>query len=220
MSTLLLATSGPYAEVGLVEAGGGVRIAPLIEGRTRGRDLLPAVAGLLDDAGMAPGGLTAVAVDVGPGSFTGVRVGVTTAKTLAWSLELPAVGILSLDVLARAAPASGPLLALRDAGRRRVYAARYEGGRRVTAPARLDPGQLPPLAQGATIVGEGVLALTERLGLAGPTAEVQATASALWALAEPMLAAGQTTPPHALAPRYLQASAPERLRDGEAPGDA
>ena len=49
---------------------------------------------------------------------------------------------------------------------------------------------------------------------------MRATADALWALAGPRLAAGETTAPHALAPRYLQASAPERLRDGEAPGDA
>ncbi|MDJ0972883.1 MAG: tRNA (adenosine(37)-N6)-threonylcarbamoyltransferase complex dimerization subunit type 1 TsaB [Planctomycetota bacterium] len=220
MPTLLLATSGPHAEVGLVDAEGVVRVSPLIEGRTRGRDVLPAIAALLEEAGVAGAALDAVAVDVGPGSFTGVRVGVTTAKTLAWSLDVPAVGILSLDVLAAAADTDGPILALRDAGRRRAYAARYEGGRRTSEPARLDPDALPALAAGATLVGEDIDALAARLELDGERREVRATAAALWTLTAPRLEAGETTPPHALAPRYLQASAPERLRDGEAPGDA
>ncbi len=220
MPTLLLATSGPHAEVGLVDADGRVEVAPLIEGRTRGRDVLPAIAGLLEATGATPAALRAVVVDVGPGSFTGVRVGVTTAKTLAWSLELPLVGVLSLDVLAAAASVEAPCVALRDAGRRRAYAARYEGGERTEPPARLDPDDVQALVAGASVVGEDVHGLAERLALDAPCFEVRASAAALWRVAEPLLAAGRTTPVHALAPRYLQASAPERLRDGEAPGDA
>lgn len=219
MRALVLATSGPHAEVGLTDGGGVAQTSPLIAGRTRGRDLLPAVSALLDAQGLSARDLEAIAVEVGPGSFTGVRVGVTTAKSLAWALGIPVVGVLSLAVLAEAS-AADPVVAVRDAGRRRAYAARYEGGTLVGQPARLDPAALRALCDGATVVGEELDALGERMGLEGRFEEVRPSAAALWRLAAPLLASDTTTPPHALAPVYLQASAPERLRDGEAPGDA
>lgn len=213
MPVLLLATSGPNAEIGLRLPSGALHVAPLISGSTRGRDVMPQIAGLLQGAELGPADLRGIFVEIGPGSFTGVRVGVTTAKTLAWSLGLPVVGVLSLDVLATADGGSntGPLVAVRDAGRKRTYAARYESGRRVSEPARLDPKALRALSAGATQVGED---------LEPPGRSVRTSAAALWEVGQPLLAAGETTPAHALVPRYLQASAPERLRDGEAPGDA
>ncbi|WP_167630522.1 tRNA (adenosine(37)-N6)-threonylcarbamoyltransferase complex dimerization subunit type 1 TsaB [Listeria valentina] len=89
--------------------------------------LLPAIDALLKECQVKPNELTKIAVSRGPGSFTGLRIGVTTAKTLAYELEIPLVGISSLQVLAQNASFfEGPIIALMDARRNNVYAGVYE----------------------------------------------------------------------------------------------
>lgn len=220
---LVLATSGPHAEVGLFTARGlGVRV--LGAGAARGRGLLPAVAEELRAQGLAPGDLGGLIVDVGPGSFTGVRVGVTAAKALAFALGLPVVAVLSLEALAAAAAEPGAVLALRDAGRGTVYAALYgarDGGRRPTlrAPCRVDLGALSAWGP-ATPVGEDAERLSRDAGLSASAHAVRADAAAVLSVGRPRLEAGERQDPATLVPIYLQASAPERLRDGERPEPA
>ncbi len=130
MRLLALATSGPFAAVGLRAEDGTLDVSPLGAGAERGRGVLVAVEALLAGRGWKPADLSGIAVDVGPGSFTGVRVGVSTAKALALGLSIPVVGVLSLDALAAAAgPPSGetpvPILALRDARAGEAYFALY-----------------------------------------------------------------------------------------------
>lgn len=219
---LVLATSGPAAEVGLRSGRG----APLVTralgaGAARGRGLLPAVQALLAEAGLAPLDLTAIAADVGPGSFTGVRVGVTAANALAWALRIPALGVLSLDALARAAPPDAEVLALRDAGRGTVYAALYgpaRDGRRAVlhAPARVEGAALASWTTSALLVGEEAPRLCAAAGLGLRTAVVTADVAAVLAEAGGRLSAGGAGEPIPLVPLYLQASAPERLAAGEA----
>ncbi|MER1959056.1 MAG: tRNA (adenosine(37)-N6)-threonylcarbamoyltransferase complex dimerization subunit type 1 TsaB [Solibacillus sp.] len=89
---------------------------------------MPAVKEVMKKAGVTPAELDAIAVSEGPGSYTGVRIGVTLAKTLAWSLQKPLVGVSSLKVLAaNARVASDAVCALFDARRQNVYAGVYEG---------------------------------------------------------------------------------------------
>ncbi|MBC1520420.1 tRNA (adenosine(37)-N6)-threonylcarbamoyltransferase complex dimerization subunit type 1 TsaB [Listeria aquatica] len=89
--------------------------------------LLPAIQALLEECQVKPNELTKIAVSRGPGSFTGLRIGVTTAKTLSYELEIPLVGISSLQVLAQNAIFfEGPIVALMDARRNNVYAGIYE----------------------------------------------------------------------------------------------
>lgn len=115
-------TCGPMGSVALgrLGAGGGVTILgeKTLEGRTYSATLVAAVGELLADQGMGLGELSAVAVVNGPGSFTGVRVGVSAAKGLASGAELQVVGVSRLEVLARRA---GTAHAALDAHRHEVF---------------------------------------------------------------------------------------------------
>ncbi len=213
MPTLAIATSGPDGGLALQCAAGTVYDVPLAAGRGRGRDVMPALQGLLADAGLGAADLTTLVVDVGPGSFTGVRVGVTVAKTLAWTLGLEVRAVNSLDLLAACAPADGAVLAVRDAGRGTVYHRRAApGGEPILGRS---PGEtLRDAAAGSTIVGEEAAALAERFAWQGRPLDVRPGAKTLLRLGLSSQA-GTVVRAHDLAPLYLQASAPERKAAGE-----
>ena len=101
-------------------------------------ELLPRVAAALDDAGLDWGGLDAIAVGVGPGAFTGLRIGVTTARALAAAHDLELRPVSSLAALAAGidAPLRLPLI---DAGRGEVFAALYEGATELWPPFAASP---------------------------------------------------------------------------------
>lgn len=136
MSFLALDTSGAVCVLALAENDGSVRAVSLFESRrTLSVRLLGEVDGLLTRNGLTLGDMAAFAVGLGPGSFTGVRVGVTTAKTLAQVTGKPLVGIGTLDayasVLAKLSQCVMPVLPSR---RGEVYAALYQGEECVEAP--------------------------------------------------------------------------------------
>ncbi len=108
--------------------------------------LLPLIEHVLDDAGAGWEQVERIAVGVGPGTFTGLRIGVATARALASARGLPLVGISTLESLARNAPAErGIVAAVLDARRGEVFAAIVKRGELQLPPTALDPGALAEL---------------------------------------------------------------------------
>lgn len=128
-----------------------------------GEQLAPLVDRALRDHELARQDLTAIAVGVGPGPFTGLRVGLVTARTLGWVLEIPVYGVCSLDVLAVEAVGTGAVtgdfVVATDARRKEVYLASYDAdGRRLDGPVVDKPAVL---ASALPVVGEGALLYPE-----------------------------------------------------------
>src|SRR5581483_4966258 len=140
MLTLAFDTATGVATCALVRDG-----QVLGERTSRAVDVLAAADELLGQAGMTPGDLDLVAV--GPGSFTGVRIGLAAARGLALALEVPVAGVSTLAALAAGAPGAVPVV---DARRREVFAL-VEGEPRCLAPSELE------VEQGVTYVGDGAV---------------------------------------------------------------
>jgi tRNA threonylcarbamoyladenosine biosynthesis protein TsaB len=176
--------------------------------------LLPLAHRLLEDAGLRFADLDRIAVGTGPGTFTGLRIGVASARALAQAGGAELVGVSTLRTLAAGAPGGRPVLAVLDARRGEAFAAEYDGDRVVRAPAALTPEALGALARpGLLAVGDG--AVRFRSVLEPPGAEVPADGSPLHqvsALAMAKLAEGIRPG----GPETRQSVVPEYLRQPDA----
>jgi tRNA threonylcarbamoyladenosine biosynthesis protein TsaB len=119
--------------------------------------VLEDIDALLRRGGVRDSQLERIVVGIGPGSFTGLRMGLATARALAFSLELPMAGVSTLEALGAGAPGATPVI---DARRREVFAL-VEGEPVVIAPPEL------PVTQGATYVGDGAVRYRETIEAAG-----------------------------------------------------
>jgi tRNA threonylcarbamoyladenosine biosynthesis protein TsaB len=130
-------TATPAVSVALHDGERVVSEAFATDGRRHGELLAPMIAKVMADAGVSRAELTAVAVGVGPGPYTGLRVGVVTARVLGAVLGIPVYGVCSLDIIAAgaASAADGEFLVATDARRKEVYWARYDAdGARLAGP--------------------------------------------------------------------------------------
>ena len=117
---LLIHTAGAEGTVALAEEARVVASA-VLPGRSSSERLVPEVRGLLEGAGWKLGELAAIAVVSGPGSFTGVRVGVSAAKGLSEAGGVPLIAVSRLALLAAASGTAGLVHAVLDAGRGEFY---------------------------------------------------------------------------------------------------
>jgi tRNA threonylcarbamoyl adenosine modification protein YeaZ len=159
---------------GLAVDGGIVASGLVADRRAHAEQLMPTILDLLDRVGFALADLTGIVVGVGPGPFTGLRVGIVTAQTLGAVLGIEVRGVCSLDAVAAAHVADGEFLAVSDARRKEVYWARYAAdGARLAGPFVTAPAELPALpvvGPGAGLVGgEPTLLDGGVLAAAGPT---------------------------------------------------
>ena len=187
-------------------------------GRRHAETLTPAVAFVCAQAGVTFAEIGAIAVDVGPGLFTGLRVGLATGKAMAGALGVPMVGVTSLDVLARPLDrAARPVAAMVDARRGEVFWALYRpsaagmdrlGDYAVDEPAVV-VARLAALGEECLAVGDGARRYAALLGdvdgveVAGPS---YAYPSAAWLveLASPLAEAGKSVAAQELEPVYLR----------------
>lgn len=161
MLLLALDTAGPVVSVALHDGTSVVGSATGEGAMAHGELLAPAIGRALEQSGAAPADLTDVAVGVGPGPFTGLRVGVVTALSLAQTLGLRAHGVCSLDAVE--AGRAGEYLVAIDARRREVYWARYVDDRRVDGPHVDRPAELASRHAGLPVVGRGALLHADHL---------------------------------------------------------
>ena len=194
MLTLAFDTATSVATVALLHEG--VVLGERISTTNR---LLADVDELMRAHDSAPAELSRVVVGTGPGSFTGIRIGLAAARGLAFSLSIPVAGVATLDALAAGAPGAVPVI---DAKRREVFA--LVDGLRCLPPSELEP------APGTTYVGDG--ALRYRPVFEAQGAEVPPDDSPLhvpWARHHAVLAR-DFGPPDSVEPIYL------RIPDAEA----
>jgi tRNA threonylcarbamoyladenosine biosynthesis protein TsaB len=237
MRILGIDTAIPTASVALIEDG--KLLAEETQGKLAGRPMgshaeviLPLIQSLLDKAEVALNILSAIAVSIGPGSFTGLRIGLATAKGMAYESHLPLLGISTLHAgAARARNFDGVIGSMLDARKSEVYLALFHRSGNILT--RLTPDALVSLKSAvelvrtyqidsapALLIGSGAKAYEREFSESlGPSLRITAGAcySSLAAqvglLAGAKLSAGIVDDIGAMAPVYLRVSEAERKRD-------
>ncbi|MGP4046699.1 tRNA (adenosine(37)-N6)-threonylcarbamoyltransferase complex dimerization subunit type 1 TsaB [Streptomyces sp. 2A115] len=199
MLLLALDTATPAVTVALHDGTSVIASSSQVDARRHGELLLPAVDRVLAEAGLRLDAVTGIVAGVGPGPYTGLRVGLMTADTFGLALGVPVHGLCTLDGLAYAADIEGPFVVATDARRKEVYWARYADSRtRITEPAVDRPADLD--IGGLPAVGAGALLYPDTFPVVyGPE---HVSAAALASLAAERLAAGEEL--EAPRPLYLR----------------
>ncbi|HWE55155.1 MAG TPA: tRNA (adenosine(37)-N6)-threonylcarbamoyltransferase complex dimerization subunit type 1 TsaB [Acidimicrobiales bacterium] len=158
--TLAIVTSTPQVAVALANEDGLMATFALRAGRRHGETLAPAIRSITGLAGIELRDVERIAVDTGPGLFTGLRVGVSTAKALGSALDRPIVGVSSLDILAHPLRLLGrPVASVVDARRGEVFWALYEPVAdamvAVREPTVAAPDELAGLGPDVLLTGDG-----------------------------------------------------------------
>lgn len=220
-------TATPRVSVAVSRDGAILAELDLPPGRRHAEDLAPAIADLCRRGDVTMSGLSAIAVGTGPGLFTGLRVGITTARVLAQALSIPVVGVATLDLVAYPLRHSPRVVVpVLDARRDEIFFARYRGGpgglARISDYAVARPEEL---ASDLAAIGDETLlagepALLERSGLAdlehtkiAGAMAASPRAGALLELATAAVAREEFSAPDEIVPLYLRASDAEILRD-------
>ncbi|WP_341717593.1 tRNA (adenosine(37)-N6)-threonylcarbamoyltransferase complex dimerization subunit type 1 TsaB [Micromonospora sp. FIMYZ51] len=210
MLVLVVDSSTPAVTAALVEvtASGVTTRAQrcTVDARAHGELLAPQVDAVLADVGARPADLGAIVAGLGPGPFTGLRVGLVTAATMSQVLGVPAYGVCSLDAIGHPAAAGEPVLAASDARRREIYWAVYDGaGQRLVGPEVSAPAVAAERARSLAVtaaVGDGAHRYADVLGLPLRAEPRYPDANALATRAAERIRAGAPGDP--LTPLYLR----------------
>ncbi|MER6538976.1 tRNA (adenosine(37)-N6)-threonylcarbamoyltransferase complex dimerization subunit type 1 TsaB [Streptomyces sp. 900105755] len=205
MLLLALDTATPAVTVALHDGTAVIASSSQVDARRHGELLLPAVDRVLAEAGVKLDAVTEIVTGIGPGPYTGLRVGLMTADTFGLALGVPVHGLCTLDGLAYAADIEkGPFVVATDARRKEVYWAVYEDSHtRRTEPAVDRPGDIAEKVAGLPAIGAGALLYPDTFPVVHEPEHVSAAALASLAVAK--LAAGEELP----APRPLYLRRPD-----------
>lgn len=229
---LAIETSGREGSVTLGSRGAHVATAAFRSDRGHGADLVPTIAALCERAGWPVASLDACFVSVGPGSFTGLRIGITLARTLAWSVGVRLVAVPTMDVIAANAiespDAPEHLAVVLDAKRGNVYGALLQlidgAYACIDGPLETDVAAwLRDAPRPLAATGDGLTAHRAALQSAGaallPESIWTPRADNVLALGWRLADAGQFIEPAALVPVYIRLpSAVEKLHSARGPG--
>ena len=220
MLVLAIDTATTRVSAAIGDGGAVIGEVSLAGGRRHAEQLAPAIQYLCRELDVSLGQLAAIAVDIGPGLFTGLRVGVTTAKVMAQALRIPIVAVPSLDLVAYPLRHANRLIvAVLDARRREVFAASYrpvpDGVQRVSDYAVWQPAELVAELESGTdellLAGDGVatfrdeFAALDRAEFAGVGHDAP-SATALVALATAHVEREEFQPQSEIRPLYLRTS--------------
>jgi tRNA threonylcarbamoyladenosine biosynthesis protein TsaB len=223
MLLLAIDTSGKQGSIALARAGeptadGGdlevIEITPLVGG-TFSAQLIPQIAELLSSNGFTKQGIGAFAVGAGPGSFTGLRIGLAAVKALAEVLGKPIAAVSLLEACVVASAAQGKVMSVLDAGRGDVYVGEYEipaDAGRVPRERMLGRSEFLAQAKGWTVVTPDSV-LAEVAGAAVLTVSILAPISAadVARLGWSKIQRGETVTPEQLEANYIRRTDAEML---------
>ena len=227
MHVLAFETSAKAASVALTENGKLLGESYQNTGLTHSQTLMVMAEDLLKQCGKTVNDITAVAVAEGPGSFTGVRIGVAAAKGFAWGREIPCYGISTLEAMAVSLGAwEGHICACMDARRNQVYNALFYVNQGTLERAAEDRAialsdlktDLEHMDGPIFLVGDGAVLTYKTLApeipnlILPPEHRLHQRAVGVALLAEKKAAAGETGDGNALNPNYLRLSQAERER--------
>jgi len=187
---------------------------------THSERLMPAIDRLLTDAGWNIGTLDGLAVAVGPGSFTGLRIGLSTAKGLAWARGIRVAAVPTLDALAAALPfCAMPVCPVLDARKGEVYCSLYRwdgtGMSREWEYLAVAPEDLAArLGEPTVLLGDGAAGIVSRYARLAPPHRHLPSAAAVAVLGRARFRAGETVSAAELSPLYLRPSQAELKRRG------
>ena len=199
-------TSGPHCAAALLEndAVYGDTVLPMARGQAEA--LMPLLDGILAQRNLVWGELDAIAVGIGPGNFTGIRIGVSAARGLALSLGIPAIGVSAFEMMAFHHMGNACLISL-PAPRDQAYVQAFRQGQPDDAPRLIDPNDPPKDLQmsfGMEVIGYGARAIGKHFECAAYEAEIEDLPRRLCFIAEQRFSTGDlSTRP---APLYVRAA--------------